>query len=298
MIKKLIATLLLSFVALGTYAQNGRMVHGCVIGPKEAPISGAKISTKNGDYLCTTAKDGSFKTQASSIQSEIIVSHADYNTKRVKVDGSYLVVRMYPLTTTYDANVGLQQEARFGWWTTPDYAYLSALRFSYIGGKRFNNYLFAGVGAGLDIGVRNIYKPEAHSSSSKYSNDYSINGHMHRHLPMQAIAIPIFANAKCYFMQTKVAPYLSFSAGARFSTPKKIKMYDYYGNYEGKMRYGAVKPFFELSAGASYRYSDDYTFTFEFGYYVQSTNHFHGYNGVEIDNDWDHGLSMTVGVRF
>ena len=296
MIKKLIATLLLSFVALGTYAQNGRMVHGCVIGPKEAPISGAKISTKNGDYLCTTAKDGSFKTQASSLQSEIIVSHADYNTKRVKVDGSYLVVRMYPLTTTYDANVGLQQEARFGWWMTSDTP-LDALRFSFIGGKRFNNYLFAGVGAGLDIGVKNIYKPKAYARYSD-SDDYYINGYSHRNLPMQAIAIPIFANAKCYFMQTKVAPYLSFSTGARFSTPKKITMYNYYGNYIGKRRYGAVKPFFELTAGASYRYSEDYTFTFEFGYYVQSINEAWGWDGIEIDNDWDHGLSMTVGVRF
>ncbi len=297
MIKKLIATLLLSFVALGTYAQNGRMVHGCVIGPKEAPISGAKISTKNGDYLCTTAKDGSFKTQASSLQSEIIVSHADYNTKRVKVDGSYLVVRMYRLTTTYEANVGLQKEARFGWWITPDDAYLSALRFSFIGGKRFNNYLFAGVGAGLDIGVRNIYKPKAYAPYSD-SDYYLINGNIDCDLPMQAIAIPIFANAKCYFMQTKVAPYLSFSTGARFSTPKKIKINNSYGEYIGKRRYGAVKPFFELSAGASYRYSDDYTFTFEFGYYVQSINEAWGWDGIQIDNDWDHGLSMTVGVRF
>lgn len=297
MIKKLIATLLLSFVALGTYAQNGRMVHGCVIGPKEAPISGAKISTKNGDYLCTTAKDGSFKAQTSSLQSEIIVSHADYNTKRVKVDGSYLVVRMYPLTTTYDANVGLQKEARFGWWITPDDAHLSALRFSFIGGKRFNNYLFAGVGAGLDIGVKNTYKPKAYATDSD-SDDYIIDGCMYCDLPMQAIAIPIFANAKCYFMQTKVAPYLSFSTGARFSTPKKITMYNYYGHYTGNRRYGAVKPFFELSAGASYRYSDDYTFTFEFGYYVQSVNEADGWYGIQIDNDWDHGLSMTVGVRF
>lgn len=297
MIKKLIATLLLSFVALGTYAQNGRMVHGCVIGPKEAPISGAKISTKNGDYLCTTAKDGSFKAQTSSLQSEIIVSHADYNTKRVKVDGSYLVVRMYPLTTTYDANVGPQKEARFGWWITPDDAHLSALRFSFIGGKRFNNYLFAGVGAGLDIGVKNTYKPKAYATDSN-SDDYIINGYMYCDLPMQAIAIPIFANAKCYFMQTKVAPYLSFSTGARFSTPKKITIYNYYGHYTGNGRYGAVKPFFELSAGASYRYSDDYTFTFEFGYYVQSVNEADGWDGIQIDNDWDHGLSMTVGVRF
>ncbi len=208
--------------------------------------------------------------------------------------------RKMPEIPKYDAKRGFQQQASFGWWWTDSYdtradAY-SALRFSYIGGKRFNDYFFAGVGAGLDIGVSNTYKP-----TIQYQGGSLVVNHRGGYpdsfvLPMQSIAIPLFVNLKGYFTKTKVAPYISFSAGARLSTRKKLEYYEY-GNYVGRQRYGAFKPFFEVAAGVNYRKSADRNYTFQFGYYTHNVKEFWS-SYDNLDNEWSHGFSMSIGMTF
>ena len=208
--------------------------------------------------------------------------------------------REKPERPKYDAKRGFQQQASFGWWWTDDdhiTKYYSALRFSYIGGRRFNNYFFAGIGAGLDIGMSNTYKANAHEGGRGVST-VGYDGYVG--LPMQSIAIPLFVNLKGYFTKTRVAPYLSFSAGARLSTGKKLMIYDEYGNYEDQLRYGAFKPFFEFAGGLNYRKSADRNFTFQFGYYMQNVKFFDGKEGGGFDlyNQWGWGFSMSVGMTF
>lgn len=207
----------------------------------------------------------------------------------------------------YDAKRGFQQQVSFGWWWTeswegPNY---SALRFSYIGGRRFNDYFFAGVGAGFDIGVSNTYKPTAKESVDYWGNScYYVEDAYGRdksrvELPMQSIAIPLFVNFKGYFTKTKVAPYLSFSAGARLSTGKKLEIRDHNSYYENHLRYGVFKAFFEVAAGVNYRKSADRNYTFQFGYYTHNIKEFEGYrNDFDLDNEWFHGFSMSVGMTF
>ncbi len=210
--------------------------------------------------------------------------------------------REKPERPKYDAKRGFQQQVSFGgWWTDsyngPDY---SALRFSYIGGRRFNDYFYAGVGAGLDIGVSNTYKPTAEADGRGYYEVETAGG-WHKdwvYLPMQSIAIPLFVNFKGYFTKTKVAPYLSFSAGARLSTGKKLEIYNESGNYDGKQRYGAFKPFFEVAAGINYRKSADRNYTFQFGYYTHNVKFFDGGGDFDLYNRWSPGFSMSVGMTF
>ncbi len=300
MMKRLFVTMLLALVTLCSYGQSGRLVHGCVFDAKGIPIEGAQIATINGDVLCRTNQDGTFKAQTSSLMSDLIITHDGYKSKRVTSDGSYLVIKMFKDLEVYPAKRGFQQQASFGWWWSeswedPNY---SALRFSYIGGMRFNDYFFAGVGAGLDIGVSNTYKPTVKYNERyvvKYTGWYREWGD----LPMQSIAIPLFVNFKGYFTKTKAAPYLSFSAGARLSTGKKLEIYNESGNYDGKQRYGAFKPFFEVAAGVNYRKSADRNYTFQFGYYTHNIKEFDGHsNYFDLDNEWSHGFSMSVGMTF
>lgn len=299
--KRLFVTMLLALVTLCSYGQSGRLVHGCVFDAKGIPIEGAQIATINGDVLCRTNQDGTFKAQTSSLMSDLIITHDGYKSKRVTSDGSYLVIKMFKGSEVYPAKRGFQQQVSFGWWwseswNAPNY---SALRFSYIGGRRFNDYFFAGVGAGLDIGVSNTYKPTAKDvgvyvvgEAGGWNEDWA-------YLPMQSIAIPLFVNFKGYFTKTKVAPYLSFSAGARLSTGKKLEIYNGSGGYEGKKRYGAFKPFFEVAAGVNYRKSADRNYTFQFGYYTHNIKEFDGHsNDFDLDNEWSHGFSMSVGMTF
>ena len=207
------------------------------------------------------------------------------------------------------AKRGFQQQASFGWWWTDnrlDDKNYSALRFSYIGGMRFNDYFFAGVGAGLDIGVSNTDKPIVRKSERGWyevDNERYIDGYCSNKLmPMQSIAIPLFVNIKGYFLKTRVAPYLSFSGGARLSSGKKLMIYDEYGNYEDQLRYGAFKPFFEIAAGINYRKSADRNFTFQFGYYTHKIKEFNSciadFDLYDMYNEWSRGFSMSVGMTF
>lgn len=212
--------------------------------------------------------------------------------------------REKPDTPKYDAKRGFQQQASFGWWWAANHLNLkkyknySALRFSYIGGMRFNDYFFAGVGAGLDIGVSNTYKHKVRAWGYSESYQGMYDGSVYKDMPMQSIAIPLFVNLKGYFTKTRVAPYLSFSAGARLSTGKKLMVYDAYGNYENQIRYGAFKPFIEVAAGINYRKSADRNYTFQFGYYTHNVKYFEGWGGCNLYNRWSHGFSMSVGMTF
>lgn len=276
-------------------------------------LLGALLLLFSGSAFAQVYKNGEQRIQQGVItETTVTTLNSVTVTKRVRMSreqwrayrDSLRVVR-HNARPRCEAKRGFQQQVSFGWWWTDSYLGLnySALRFSYIGGGRFNDYFFAGVGAGLDIGVSNTYKPTAKENAT-YFGDYVVETARGWYddwtdLPMQSIAIPLFVNFKGYFTKTKVAPYLSFSAGARLSTGKKLEIYNESGNYDGKQRYGAFKPFFEVAAGVNYRKSADRNYTFQFGYYTHNIKKFAGYVGYfNLFNDWSNGFSMSIGMTF
>ena len=273
-------------------------------------LLGALLLLCSGSAFAQVNKNGEQRIQQGVITETTVTTLDSVTvTKQVRMSreqwrayrDSLRMVR-YNARPRYDAKRGFQQQASFGWWRTDswDNRNYSALRFSYIGGRRFNDYFFAGVGAGLDIGVSNTYKPTAKADKRGYYRVEKASGWYSSwtDLPMQSIAIPLFVNFKGYFTKTKVAPYLSFSAGARLSTGKKLEIYNEYVNYYGKQRYGAFKPFFEVAAGVNYRKSADRNYTFQFGYYTHNIKGFDGGYDFDLDNEWRHGFSMSVGMTF
>ena len=99
--KRYILTLILSLVTLCSYGQSGRLIYGCVYGERKMPLQGAKITTPHGELICTTDQNGQFNAQSSTYIKEIVVLHDDYQTKYVKVDGSYLIIKMRAATQTH-----------------------------------------------------------------------------------------------------------------------------------------------------------------------------------------------------
>ncbi len=275
-------------------------------------LLGALLLFCSGGAFAQVNKNGEQRIQQGVITETTVTTLDSVTvTKRVRMSreqwrayqDSLRMVR-YNARPRYDAKRGFQQQVSLGWWWTDSYHLspnYSALRFSYIGGRRFNDYFFAGVGAGLDIGVSNTYKPTAKDDGG---GDYKVETAGGRYaygayLPMQSIAIPLFVNFKGYFTKTKVAPYLSFSAGARLSTGKKLEIYNESGNYDRTLRYGAFKPFFEVAAGVNYRKSADRNYTFQLGYYTHNFKEFYGgYGHVKLYNEWRHGFSMSIGMTF
>lgn len=202
----------------------------------------------------------------------------------------------------YDAKIGYQQEISLGWWIATYWDSSSALRLSYVGGKRFNNYFFAGLGAGLDIATGNAHKAVVEEHGSGHLIENRCGGRVCFGLPVQRIAIPIYANFKVYMARTKFAPYLSFSFGGRFSSSKTLTFKWRY-NDDTYQKYGIARPFFDFALGANIRKSKTLSYTFQLGYYTQNGDYFKGFmtSGRQwtIDRQyWGHGLKLSVGMTF
>ena len=111
-------------------------------------------------------------------------------------------------------------------------------------------------------------------------------------------------------MKTRLAPFLAFSGGVRFSAPKKLEVYEndgyyYYdrkfGDYIRTEKYGAVTGMFEVLPGVSYQFNDKYTFNFQIGYATRSGHEWYSYwdqDGYSIQRTWYHGFTLRLGFVF
>lgn len=100
--RKAIFTLVLSLVTLCSYGQSGRVIYGRVYGESKIPLHGAKIITRHGDLICTTDQSGQFNAQTTSYVDEIVVLYEGCPPKYVKVDGSYLIIKMRAAAQSYN----------------------------------------------------------------------------------------------------------------------------------------------------------------------------------------------------
>ena len=211
---------------------------------------------------------------------------------------------------------GYQQEVSFAYSFMDVWPSVHHINFNYIGGFRFNRHLFVGVGTGLDFGAGFNFKPYVVEDSSYiYIDPTGAEGYGADALPIQKLSIPLYAHFKVYFMKTRLAPFLAFSGGVRFSAPKKLEVYEHdeknyswsrFGDYIRTEKYGAVTGMFEVLPGVSYQFNDKYTFNFQFGYATRSGHKWYNswYNSLynkddySIKRTWCHGFTMRLGFVF
>ena len=211
---------------------------------------------------------------------------------------------------------GYQQEVSFAWSCLPCCEDRNHINFNYVGGFRFNHYFFAGIGTGLDFGAGYNFKPLTFDDdrmvldSQEFKTGdqfYTYGVNSFGELPIQKVSIPLYVHLRAYFMKTKWAPFLAFSAGMRISASKKLDIYHLYKEYDYGLRYtigdyirtekyGAVTGMFEIMPGVNYQYSNKLGFNFQFGYATRTT-HYRMDHG-SIYRDWCHGFTMRLGVVF
>ena len=198
---------------------------------------------------------------------------------------------------------GFEQEASFAYSFMDDWPSIHHINFNYIGGYRFNHHLFVGVGTGLDFGAGYNFKPYAAEDYCYITGGGSSMAH--DELPIQKLSIPLYAHFKVYFMKTRLAPFLAFSGGVRFSAPKKLEVYENYwpklSDYIRTEKYGAVTGMFEVLPGVSYQFNDKYTFNFQFGYATRSGHKWDDdlyEDDYSIQRTWYHGFTMRLGFVF
>lgn len=165
--------------------------------------------------------------------------------KNVKTVSSTVIKKevIYKERKLYDAKVGLQQFIEL----SPKFATYSHTGINYIRGWRFNNWIYAGIGTGLEFAhkvskgakaamgkdvVR--YTPYDVSHFSEDDVEIEMNGG-----GFNRVSIPLYLHCRAYYMRTRWAPYSSVSFGGRLA-PKDCGLY------------------FDFSTGVDWRINEDY----------------------------------------
>ncbi len=112
----------------------------------------------------------------------------------------------------------------------------TALDINYIGGYRFNNAFFLGLGTGMEHSL---------TSGTVYSSDdgYTPLGA----LPLPTLNIPVYAHFRVYFMKSRVTTFIALSAGGRFSTSREFEI------AAGPVKYGTCGALVFAAIGVNYR---------------------------------------------
>ena len=148
---------------------------------------------------------------------------------------------------------------------------------NYIGGWRFNNWLFVGVGTGLEFahsvanGARQYVGKSAlvFKEMNDYSYGYSIDPNdmgLDRYGSINLISVPLYAQLRTYYMRTAWAPYSSVSIGGRLA-PKDTDVY------------------FDFSPGVDYRANEKLHAYFSMGFWL---SRFRNYSP-----NWDENHNIT-----
>lgn len=166
----------------------------------------------------------------------VIRKNTEKNTSTVSTT---VVTRniIYKERPKFDAKVGYQQfvelGSRFCFSDDGDYGnYRGGTGVDYIGGWRFNNWFFAGIGIGINyshavtkgiaehVGTSvTLYDETSYWYYSDVCEQLGINSHeSERGGAISLTNIPIYVHLRGYYMRTKWAPYSSMSLGGELAT--------------------------------------------------------------------------------
>ena len=167
---------------------------------------------------------------------------------------------IYKERKLYDAKVGFQQfvelSPKMDFWDLE----FGHTGINYIGGWRFNNWIYAGVGTGLEFAhnVAKGAKAKVGKTVVKYDNTIYYGDDFGERMEylvdsdrgsFNRVSIPLYLHCRAYYMRTKWAPYSAVSLGGRLA-PKD------YGVY------------FDFSTGVDWRINDDYHAYFSVGFWL------------------------------
>lgn len=128
-----------------------------------------------------------------------------------------------------------------------------SIGIEYIGGRRFNRFLFWGFGTGIVFNT--------HRESSNWYDTYSSypSSVMVKQLGLCTVSFPLYTNFRLYLSSRKCQPYISLSTGFRFSGSKREQVYAYsilssadekiYNNSSYEVKHGTTQYFISPGLG-------------------------------------------------
>ena len=148
----------------------------------------------------------------------------------------------------------------------------------YIGGYRFNDKLYAGIGTGINLNTsydRYVYSWDTEIPRSKYE-------------------IPLFAYCRYNFTNTQVSPFVSLSMGGYYSL-----------NYKIDLGYATMRPkpyglLFDAKLGVNYRFATKSSVYIATGISSYSVSNISGYDrmNIYINNSFNLCYDIHLGFTF
>lgn len=186
-----------------------------------------------------------------------VVIRSNRGDKNVKTVSSTVVKRevIYKERKLHDVTPGFQQFVELSPKVDLDDFEKGHTGINYIGGWRFNNWLFVGAGTGLEFAHNRAYgmKQLIGNSETIYSHDdcynYISNLNIEDRGSANLVSIPLYAHIRTYYMRTTWAPYSSVSLGGRLA-PKDSGIY------------------FDFSTGVDYRVNEKLHAFFSIGFWL------------------------------
>ena len=166
---------------------------------------------------------------------------------------------------SYNAQIG----ERFG----------SSVDINYIGGMRFNNTFFLGLGTGASIDI---------TGKSDFTG---VSG---TPLPINTLSIPVYAHFRAYLLKKRCTPFLALSAGGRFSTKRSFDL------ELGSVKYSTIGLYLNPMIGVAYRITAKSDFYFSVGFRGQTMPELDKLapSKAEFKSRFQYGADVHIGFSF
>ena len=148
--------------------------------------------------------------------------------KNVKTVSSTVIKKevIYKERKLYDAKVGFQQFIEL----SPKFSDHAHTGINYIGEWRFNNWIYAGIGTGLEFAHKVAKGAKAAMGKDVVSYNWGYQYDDYSYFSVEdveietfrgsfnSVSIPLYLHSRAYYMRTRWAPYSSVSFGGRLAS--------------------------------------------------------------------------------
>ena len=315
--KRYIILILCVITSFTSMAQSTRLVKGVVLDSDNNPLSGATVSDAYNSIVVD--KTGKFELSVDMNTRYIKACLVGYEEQTMEIDGSYLIFNLNidkkyaserAKAEKEAANKAkLEEKARLaslpkeerkselkalfakrhsGYGSIVDISYLyskisngndDGINISYIGGYRFNNHIFLGLGIGATMSLDDDVKLLKGEGSA---------------LPRGKFNFPAYIHFRYNILNRRCTPFFAVSAGGYYALQRSIQL------ELKEYQYGGFGILANPQIGVSYRLTPKSSINFAIGFNLYTSSYCDTNNGLTptMSNNLRYALDAHIGFTF
>mgnify|MGYP003289002341 CR=1 FL=1 len=315
--KRYIILILCVITSFTSMAQSTRLVKGVVLDSDNNPLSGATVSDAYNSIVVD--KTGKFELSVDMNTRYIKACLVGYEEQTMEIDGSFLIFNLnidkkyaseIAKAEKEAANKAkLEEKARLaslpkeerkselkalyakrhsGYGSIVDISYLyskisngndDGINISYIGGYRFNNHIFLGLGVGATMSLDDDVKLLKGEGSA---------------LPRGKFNFPAYIHFRYNILNRRCTPFFAVSAGGYYALQRSIQL------ELKEYQYGGFGILANPQIGVSYRLTPKSSINFAIGFNLYTSSYCDTNNGLTLtmSNNLRYALDAHIGFTF